>query len=250
MEYRIEELATASGVRVDTIRFYQGKGLLPPPRRAGRVALYYDAHRERLARIRSLLREGLPLALIKRVLDELPGEPAPEPLLRALAHAQVGERSFSRAELAAEAGLPEALVAAAQAAGLIEPIRVGDEERFGEADLEMARAGLAILGVGFPLHELLALAVEHAQGTRAVAERAIELFDRHVRRPGGPPQDPEAVTAAFRALLPQVTRLVAFFFQRTLVSRALSRLHGRGEDRALAEALAATESARLEVAWR
>jgi hypothetical protein len=58
------------------------------------------------------------------------------------------------------------------------------------------------------------------------------------------------VTAAFRTLLPQVTRLVAFFFQRTLVSRALARLRGRGEDQALAEALAATESARLEVAWK
>ena len=52
-----------------TIRFYQGRGLLAPPRRQGRLAVYDDSHRERLARIRELLDDGLTLALIKRVLD-------------------------------------------------------------------------------------------------------------------------------------------------------------------------------------
>src|SRR5215470_15008105 len=36
MEYRIEQLAQTIGVAVDTIRFYQGKGLLDPPRRDAR----------------------------------------------------------------------------------------------------------------------------------------------------------------------------------------------------------------------
>lgn len=249
MEYRIEELAGASGLRVDTIRFYQGKGLLPPPRRAGRVAWYDEAHLARLRRVRELLAEGLPLALIKRVLDAPAGGAAEEPLLAALAREKVGARAFTRAELAAEAGVPEPLVAAARAAGLLEPIRVGEEERFGEADLAMVRAGLAVLGGGFPLDSLLAVAVEHAAATRAVADRAIDLFDRHVRRTGEPGRDPDAVTDAFRTLLPQVTRLVALFFQRTLVSRALARLEGRGEDEALLRALASAESARLDVAW-
>ena len=52
MEYRIEQLARAAGVAVDTIRFYQGKGLLEPPRRDGRVTWYGDGHLERLRRIR------------------------------------------------------------------------------------------------------------------------------------------------------------------------------------------------------
>ena len=64
--------------------------------------------------------------------------------------------------------------------------------------------------------------------------------------------DPEAIAAAFQALLPQVTRLVAVHFQRTLVSRALNRLHGKEGNEALEAALAATESANLEIAvtWR
>src|SRR5438132_252952 len=42
MEYRIEQLARAAGVAVDTIRFYQGKGRLDSPRRGGRVTGYGD----------------------------------------------------------------------------------------------------------------------------------------------------------------------------------------------------------------
>src|SRR4030081_3237991 len=69
MEYRIEELARAAGVAVDTIRFYQGKGLLAPPRRQGRVTWYSAPHLERLARIRSLQQRGFTLTVIRRFLD-------------------------------------------------------------------------------------------------------------------------------------------------------------------------------------
>ncbi len=251
MQYRIDDLAHRSGVRIDTIRFYQGRGLLPPPRRQGRIALYDDAHLERLRRIRDLLADGLSLHLIRRVLEAESQAPDDrEPLLSALVAEQVGRRTLTRAELAAEAGIQEALITAAQSAGLVQPIRVGDEERFSEADLDMARSGLALLGAGIPLHELIDLAVQHARATQDVAERAIELFDRHVRHRGAAHAEDPAVTAQFRALLPQATKLVALFFQRTLVSRALDRLEGAGESDALREAIAATESARLDVSWK
>jgi hypothetical protein len=83
-----------------------------------------------------------------------------------------------------------------------------------------------------------------------MSERAIELFDRYVRHAPVPDDDPEAVTRAFRELLPQLTRLVALHFQRTVVTRALSRLEGNRELEDLAEALAAVESSQLEVKWR
>jgi DNA-binding transcriptional MerR regulator len=252
MNYRIEQLASVSGVRAETIRFYQGRGLLHPPARSGRVALYDDSHRERLARIRNLLDQGLTLAWIKRVLDRgnAPADQTVDPLVDALAREKVGGRTYSRAELALATGMPEALVASIQLAGLFEPIRVDGEDRFSDADVEMARAGLRILGAGFPIHELLALAVAHANATRDTADRAIELFDRHVRGSAVHGSEADAVEAAFRELLPEATRLVALYFQRTLVSRALARLRGRGEDEALARAVTATESADLEVAWK
>jgi DNA-binding transcriptional MerR regulator len=255
MKFRVEDLAARSGLRVDTIRFYQGRGLLPPPRREGRVAWYDESHLARLRRIRGLLEDGLSLALVRRVL-EAEARPArgskraSAALAAALAAERVGERTFTRAELAAESGVPEALIVAAQSAGLVEPIRVGGAERFAEADLRMARAGLALLSAGFPLHELLDLAVRHARATQETAERAIELFDRHVRRKGGDGPDAAAITAAFRELLPEATRLVALHFQRTVVNRALRRLEDGAEGDALREAVVATESSRLEVAWR
>ncbi len=249
MDYRVEELGAAVGLPVDTIRFYQARGLLPSPRRVGRIALYDDAHLERLRRIRTLLADGVPLALIRRLLGESGGSGA-ESLVAALAKAQVGERTFTRAELAREAGIPEPLVQAAQSAGLVAPMRVGGEERFSDADLQMARAALSVLQAGFPLGELLALAADHARSVQGVAERAIDLFDRFVRRGGEDEGRSESITAAFQSLLPEVTRLVALHFQRTVVNRALARLAGRGDREALERALAAVESARLEVAWR
>ena len=253
MEYRVEELAAAAGVRVDTIRFYQGRGLIPKPLRRGRVAIYDDAHLSRLRRIRGLLDQGFLLAQIRRVLvSEEPGRGgATEPLLEALVEEEVGARSFTRAELAAEAGVPEALIQAAEAAGLVEPIRVDGEARFNEADAEMARASLALLGAGFPLSELLELATTHAANVRDVTETAIDLFDDYVRKTeAAEERDGDQIADAFHRLLPQVTRLVALHFQRTLVNRALDRLRGKTDVRGLERALAATQAGRLEVEWR
>lgn len=255
MEYRVEELAAAAGVRVDTVRFYQGKGLLEAPRREGRVAIYDESHLERLRRVRSLLADGFTLAQIGRLFDSECGAEGSSPrsvaLLEALVAETVGERTLSRAELAAESQVPDAVIAAARNAGLIEPIVVGAEERFTRADAEMARAGLAILAQGLPLTDLLALAVDHAHNVEQIADRAIELFDQHVVEPSADDEaSADAVADAFRGALPQVTRLVALHFQRTLVNRALDRLRGAGNREALERALEATQSAQLEVSWR
>jgi DNA-binding transcriptional MerR regulator len=256
MEYRVEELAAAGGVRVDTLRFYQARGLLPAPRKRGRVAIYGDDHLEQLRRIRELQGDGFSLAQIRRLLAGEQHRESPA-LLAALARERVGERTLTRAELAAEAGVPEVLVQAAEAAGLVEPLLVDGEERFGESELEMARAGLALLEAGFPLQTLLEHAVDHAQHVQKLCDAGIALFDTYVRQREGDagaagPADDDAVTAVFQKLLPQITRLVALHFQRTLVNRALNRLRGGQEHEALRAALEATENARLEVEvkWR
>ena len=69
MEMRVEQLSVRSEVAVDTIRYYQSKGLLDPPRREGRVAWYGDGHLDRLARIRSLQQRGFTLATIVRLVS-------------------------------------------------------------------------------------------------------------------------------------------------------------------------------------
>jgi DNA-binding transcriptional MerR regulator len=69
MEMRVEQLSVHADVSVDTIRYYQSKGLLDPPRRQGRVAWYDDTHLQRLARVRTLQQRGFTLATIARLVS-------------------------------------------------------------------------------------------------------------------------------------------------------------------------------------
>ncbi len=248
MEFRIEELASKVGEKVDTIRYYQARGLLPRPRREGRTAVYSDEHVAVLRRIREYQAQGFTLALIERLLDDQ-GESKGAALLSAVTTESAG-RKLSRSELAAESGVPEPLLASLHAAGLLVPLsNDGETDLYGEADVEMAKAGLELLSQGFPLDELLALAVRHARGIESVCDSAINLFDDHVRKVDRQDADAGSVAETFRTLLPAVTTLVAVHFQRTLLQRALERLRTVEEGEALEKAVAAVETGKLEVKW-
>lgn len=254
MEYTIEELAAAAGEKIDTIRFYQSRGLLPRPLRRGRVAVYDDGHAAVLRRVREYQSQGFPLALIGRLLADADTSRSAA-LLEAVA-SERGSRSLTRAELASESGVPEAILASLQAAHLLVPTRGADGgDLYSEADLQMARAGLTLLSSGFPMDRLLQLAVEHARSVETVCDGAIDLFDAHVRNVAGADDgsaDAADIAATFRTLLPAVTTLVAVHFQRTLLHRALERLRERRESDDLAAAVAAVAEAdngRLEVRW-
>lgn len=67
-EYRIDELAHEAGTTVRNVRAYQDRGLLPPPRRQGRVGWYGDVHLARLRLIGGLLERGYTLANIGELL--------------------------------------------------------------------------------------------------------------------------------------------------------------------------------------
>lgn len=63
-------LAKAAGVGVETVRFYQRRGLLPEPARPpGEVRRYGDAELKRLRFIRSAQAAGFTLNEIKELLD-------------------------------------------------------------------------------------------------------------------------------------------------------------------------------------
>jgi DNA-binding transcriptional MerR regulator len=73
-EYTVDELAARTGLSVRTLRFYGSEGLLPPPARRGRVALYDARHRMRLDLIRTLQEHGYTLSAIQRVLARIPDD--------------------------------------------------------------------------------------------------------------------------------------------------------------------------------
>jgi DNA-binding transcriptional MerR regulator len=68
-QYRIDELARAAGMTVRNVRVYQERGLLPPPRREGRVGLYDEAHLARLRLIGGLLERGYGFAHIGELVS-------------------------------------------------------------------------------------------------------------------------------------------------------------------------------------
>lgn len=227
MEYRIEQLAQAAGVAVDTIRFYQGKGLLEPPRREGRVTWYSEYHLERLRRIRSLQQRGFNLAVIRRFLEgEL--ESSDEALVQAVTVRRTPE-TLTLEELASRSGVAVPLLRSLQRVGLLVPASDGEEPRFPAEDLAVLAAGLKLLEAGLPLGALLELGSQHAAAVEATARRAVELFDRHVRErlqaEGRPPEEVEGeLLRTFEELLEASGTLVRHHFQRTLLRVARERI--------------------------
>jgi DNA-binding transcriptional MerR regulator len=250
---RVDDLARRLNLSVDTIRFYQKRGLLDPPERQGRIALYGPDHVERLERIKELQGMGLTLAVIRRVLEgEL--DEADLPLAAALSRARVdqGEARASvltMPELAERSGVPVELIESGVRDGLLVPRWMDGVLYFTEGDIGALQAGLALLGSGIPLPELMGLARRHDTAARQTAEAAVALFDGHVRQPLkhsslGPEERADRLVDAFNKLLPAVTSLVAHHFRRVLLEIAQAHLESVGEPEELAAAL--VEAKRLE----
>ncbi|MGV0741381.1 MerR family transcriptional regulator [Mycolicibacterium sp. XJ870] len=68
-EYRIEELAQLAGTTTRNIRVYRDRGLLHPPLRVGRIALFNDTHLTRLRLITSMLDRGYNIAHVHEMLS-------------------------------------------------------------------------------------------------------------------------------------------------------------------------------------
>lgn len=68
-EYRIDDLARLAGTTTRNIRVYRDRGLLPAPRRVGRIALFNDTHLTRLRLITSMLDRGYTIAHVKEMLS-------------------------------------------------------------------------------------------------------------------------------------------------------------------------------------
>jgi DNA-binding transcriptional MerR regulator len=255
MEYRVEQLAAECEVSVDTVRFYQAKGLLPPPLRRGRVALYGDEHADRIRRIRGLQSKGLTLSVIGRMLAGTL-TPTDADLAAAIAVAQsdgADEEFLTLEEVARRSGMPTALLRAVEKAGLTIGRKIDGQERYTNADVDMVRHGLRLLDAGLPINDLLALAAGYSASARVVAEEAVQMFDEHVRTPirdSGLSEEEAAdkVVAAFRELLPAVTALVSHHFRRVLLAVAEEHIETVGGS---AEIAATHEEARRlrEAAW-
>ena len=88
---------------------------------------------------------------------------------------------------------------------------------------------MRLLEFGLPLGDLLGLARDADAAMRGLADRAVDLFDEHVRKPirdtaGDDPAAAAQMVQAFRELLPAVTALVEHHFRRVLLEAAEERI--------------------------
>jgi DNA-binding transcriptional MerR regulator len=215
-------------VSVDTVRYYQSRGLLLQPDREGRVAWYGAGHAERIRQIRALQKKGLTLAAIRRVVTGELG--AADADLAAAVAAARGDGSDAAELLTLEgfaqrSGVPASLIQAVEREGIRLGRRVDGQERYTTADIELVRTALRLLEFGLPLSDLLSLARDADAAMRGLAERAVELFDEHVRKPirdtaGDDRRAADQMVEAFGELLPAVTQLVSEHFRRVLLETA------------------------------
>ncbi len=209
----IDELAARAGVTVRTVRFYAGRGLLPPPAIGPRrVGHYGRDHLARLALIEEMQHQGMTLAAIERHLRRLPPGLSPHDLAvhRAVVASWAPEsmEMLSRPELERRAGRPLTDEDVERLAAMSVLAREDDSFR---VDAGLLRLGVELLDV--PLSEETVLAartalIDHA---RAAARELSGLLRDAVAERGT--QDVKSLSAHMH---PLVVQALLTTFQRSL----------------------------------
>ncbi|MEV7233100.1 MerR family transcriptional regulator [Streptomyces sp. NPDC051020] len=244
-EYRIEDLAHASGATVRTIRAYQDRGLLPTPERRGRANVYRDTHLARLRQIADLLDRGYTLASIKELLEAWDAGRGLGGVLGLVAEVHgpwTDEQAdrITRDELYAKFGgaQDDQAVAEAVELGVLERIPGRDDEFLVPSPQELSvavelhAAGVPLIAISGHLRELRGH-VEH------IATRFLEFTTEHVfaRYLGHrPPTDADAAEAAslVRRLRPLAQQTVDAELARAMRTFATRHLqHHLGADASL-----------------
>jgi len=221
---RIDDLARLSGTTVDTIRFYQREGLLPPSERQGRAMLYGQEHVERLERIKDLQARHFSLKAIKALAEE--GRLS---ILDRLFGAD--ERTYTRQELVAQAGIDEALVGELEAIGLLGDPQLHGALAYDGDDLAVLSCMQASMGRGMPKAVAVALSRLYFE---QMAELQRQLFD--IFATGGIGLGPvlsDQDLDAFRTLA--ANDIDAFLGDSCVL---LEYLHRRGVQRLVVQAMA------------
>jgi DNA-binding transcriptional MerR regulator len=239
-EYRIDELAREAGTTVRNVRAYQDRGLLPPPRRSGRVGLYTDAHLARLRLIGQLLERGYTLGNIDELITawergqdvgELLGLEAElvQPWSDEVA------MTISLDDLDELFGQDDEALREAVKLGLLEPEDPEDGvERFRVPSPRLLHAGAELVAAGIPLDAVLNHARQLARDTDRIAARFVELVSANVFEPYGdrpfPAKDVPRLAELLRRLRPLAETTVDAYLARAM-ERRLARELGNHYDR-------------------
>src|SRR5579885_2388807 len=201
IEYRIDDLAREAGTTVRNVRAYQDRGLLPAPRRQGRVGWYSEAHLARLRLIGQMLERGYTLANIRELvgawetgqdvgdllgLEAALSAPWSDDTPAVVATADLG-RYFGDGPIEAEA--VAAGVEQAVAAGILEPVDGGYLVR----RPRLLQIAAELVAAGIPIEAVLELGRTLTEQIDGIARSFVDLATRHVFDPVGEPIPAEEV---------------------------------------------------------
>ncbi|QXJ24522.1 MerR family transcriptional regulator [Actinomadura graeca] len=229
MELTVDELAARAGVTVRTVRYYAGRGLLPPPRLRGRTGLYGDDHLARLELVRELQTLGLTLAAIEKHLRRIPADATPEDLAlqRALLSPWAPERPevLDRHELDRRVGrrLDDGALARLEALGVVEAVPDGAVRVISPLLLGVSAE---VAALPLPLDTLVASHEAVERHTTALAAELQQVFQdtvvRRYREGGRAPEERARLIELAGKLKPLLARSVVTSFQRS-VDKAIRR---------------------------
>lgn len=184
-EYRLDELARQAGVASTTVRLYQNRGLIAPPRLEGRTGWYDESHLSRLRLIARLQGEGYSLAGIAnlleqweqgRGLDAVMGVEAELDALIGDVHAIVLDPGELLDRFADVAMTPELM----QRAGALGLLEVTDDGKVRVADRRFLETGSALAQMGVPAEVILDEWEALVAHTDDIAARFISIFEAHL----------------------------------------------------------------------
>jgi DNA-binding transcriptional MerR regulator len=164
--YTIDELSAVSEVPSRTIRFYQSKGVLPPPEKKGRVAYYGAPHLERLALIARLQDRGLRIDAIRALVGRIDAGELDVGEWLGLDNALAASWAHDRPRTVSKQELAE-LTGSARAGLVADLVRLGAVERRGDVYLVKSPA---LLQVAMRL-EAAGIDLETATGAEAILRK-------------------------------------------------------------------------------
>ncbi|HET6335285.1 MAG TPA: MerR family transcriptional regulator [Polyangiales bacterium] len=227
-QYTIDQLAAKTGVPSRTIRFYQAKGVLPPPIRRGRVAFYDDTHAERLRVVSELQDKGLRLRAIRELI--LTPEADSDSIQQWLG---LGRRMGSLADepvLLTEDELKELLgnapagtLSQLRRHGAIEPEGTGLNPRYLVRSPSLLRLAVRLEEAGISIETALHFHDILEKSMRRTADELVEYALAHLGKGFGRSARPEDVGRAVECLYPNAPggEAVGVIFQRE-IQRAIS----------------------------
>lgn len=225
-EFGIDELARRAALTVRTVRMYQERGLLPPPERQGRTAIYGLNHLHRLQLVQRLSERGYSLAAIQDLTHAWDTQRDLGSVLGiddALAEPLHGEdaRRLTAEDLAALFPGDDDLSGLARAIeiGLLVP----DGDEFLAPVPAMIDIGSELVTSGVPLMVTLDVAESVSRATTDLADLFVNMFLTHIWEPfehsGEPPTRLPAVVAAISNQRPLAVKAVTSSLAKAMDDR-------------------------------